>query len=112
MLQPAWFMLNEPPILNLPRNAEEERIKDPQYVKMEWFPRHLGSMNSSFTAQYKVELYALRVPGVDPNQAVLSLQPDYEDVTTRTFVAPSAVEEEVTIARETEERKEGAEEER
>ena len=82
--QPGWFVLNDPPLLNLPRNKEGQRVNEPQYLKLEWFPRHLGSMNSAFAASYKVELFAIRVPGMDPQQVAMSMQPDYSEETTRT----------------------------
>lgn len=82
--QPGWFILNEPPFLNLPRNKEEQRVADPQHVKLEWFPRHLGSMNSAFSTSYQIELFAIRVPGMDPTQLAQSLKPDFIAVTNRT----------------------------
>lgn len=88
--QPAWFLLNDPPILNLPQNKNNERINEPQNVKLEWFPRHLGSMNSAFSAKYQVELFALRIPNINPNQLALSMQPDFFDevLTTRYIISP------------------------
>jgi hypothetical protein len=88
--QPAWFLLNDPPMLNLPQNKNTERITEPQNVKLEWFPRHLGSMNSAFSAQYRIELFAMRIPGIDPNQVALSMQPDFTDevFNTRYVIGP------------------------
>ncbi len=82
--QPGWFLLNDPPQLNLPRNNVTERVNDPQSIKLEWFPRHLGSMNSAFATSYQVELFALRVPGINPQQVALSLPPDYTTITNQT----------------------------
>jgi hypothetical protein len=82
--QAAWFVLNEPPQVNMPRNNEKVRVQDVQNVKLEWFPRHVGSLNGAFATQYQVELYAIRVPGMNPNQVVMSMQPDYTYVTNRT----------------------------
>lgn len=82
--QPGWFVLNDPPVLNLPRDKEEVRINEPQFLKLEWFPRHLGSMNAAFSTNYQFELFTMRVPGLDPNQVALSLRPDYTFVTNRT----------------------------
>lgn len=83
--QYGWFILNDPPTLNLPRNKSSERVNDPQIVKLEWFPRHLGSMNAAFNTNYKIELFAIRVPGMEPNQVALSMQPDYTDIVNQTF---------------------------
>ncbi len=82
--QPGWFLLNDPPQLNLPRNNVSERVNNPQSIKLEWFPRHLGSMNSAFATSYQVELFALRVPGMNPQQVALSLPPDYTTITNQT----------------------------
>lgn len=88
--QPAWFLLNDPPMLNLPQNKATERISEPQNIKLEWFPRHLGSMNSAFSVRYQVELFAIRVPNIDPNQLALSMQPDFteEVLNTRYVISP------------------------
>lgn len=82
--QPGWFVLNDPPQINLPRNKEKVRVNDLQYVKLEWFPRHLGSLNAAFATSYQIELFAIRVPGMNPNQVAMSMQPDFTDVTNRT----------------------------
>jgi hypothetical protein len=82
--QYGWFILNDPPTPNLPRNKSSERVNDPQIVKLEWFPRHLGSMNAAFNTSYKVELFAIRVPGMEPNQVALSMHPNFTDVTNQT----------------------------
>lgn len=82
--QPGWFVLNDPPQINLPRNKEKVRVNDLQNVKLEWFPRHLGSLNAAFATSYQIELFAIRVPGMNPNQVAMSMQPDFTDVTNRT----------------------------
>ncbi len=79
--QPGWFLLNDPPQLNLPLNGAAEEVQNIQHVKLEWFPRHLGSLNSAFAVNYQTELYALRVPGTNPATVVASLPPDYIGVT-------------------------------
>lgn len=82
--QPAWFLLNDPPLLNLPRNKENVRIDEIQNLRFEWFPRHLGSMNAAFATNYQLEIFALRVQGIDPNMVTLALPPDYTATTTAT----------------------------
>ena len=82
--QPAWFVLNDPPQLNLPRNHSTERVNELQSVRFEWFPRHLGSMNASFASSYQIELFAIRIAGMDARQVALSVPADFTDVTTRT----------------------------
>jgi hypothetical protein len=59
-------------------------VQDVQNVKLEWFPRHVGSLNGAFATQYQVELYAIRVPGMNPQQIVMSMPADYTYVTSRT----------------------------
>jgi hypothetical protein len=83
--QPGWFLLNDPPQLNLPQNLNEVEVQNIQDVKLEWYPRHLGSMNSSFATSYQVELFALRVPGLHPQQVALSLPPDYMAITNQNY---------------------------
>lgn len=82
--QAGWFVLNDPPQINLPRNKEKVRVNDLQNVKLEWFPRHLGSLNAAFATSYQIELFAIRIPGMNPNQVAMSMQPDFTDVTNRT----------------------------
>ena len=82
--QPGWFVLNDPPQINLPRNKEKVRVNDLQHVKLEWFPRHFGSLNAAFATSYQIELFAIRIPGMDPNQVAVSMQPDFIDVTNST----------------------------
>jgi hypothetical protein len=83
--QPGWFLLNDPPQLNLPQNLDEVEVQNIQDVKLEWYPRHVGSMNSSFATNYQVELFALRVPGMNPQQVALSLPPDYTAITNQNY---------------------------
>ncbi len=82
---PGWFLLNEPPLLNAPRNNMVERIMEPQNVKLEWFPRHLGSMNSAFAVQYQIEVFPMRIPNMDPNHVVMGTQPLFYDIVNTNF---------------------------
>lgn len=80
---PGWFLLNDPPQLNFPSNQSSEKVKDIQQVKFDWYPRHFGSMNPVFATAYQLELFALRLPGMDPNQVVLSSIPDFTSTTNQ-----------------------------
>ena len=82
--QPGWFVLNDPPIINRPLNEENIRVNDPQNVLIQWSPRHLGSLNSAFATQYRVELFALRTPGMNANHVAMSVPPDFTDITGST----------------------------
>jgi hypothetical protein len=83
--QPGWFLLNDPPQLNLPLDRSTADIMDPQLVKLEWFPRHLGSLNAAFATSYRVELFPLRLPGIVPDQYALMAQPEFFDETNQTY---------------------------
>ncbi len=82
--QPAWFVLNDPPQLNLPRNNSSERVNELQSVRFEWFPRHLGSMNASFASSYRFELFAIRIPAMDARHVAMSVPADFSDITNST----------------------------
>ena len=81
---PGWFLLNDPPQLNLPLDKTSEKVKDIQQVHFEWYPRHLGSMNAGFAANYELERYPIRVPGMDARQVVMSGQAAYMVSTNQT----------------------------
>jgi predicted chitinase len=53
----AFLVLNDPPIINEPRQGQRLRMTDPQNILFQWTPRHMGSPNSAFTCQYEFSLY-------------------------------------------------------
>lgn len=86
-----WAVLNDPPILMLPRNNEKIRITDPANIVFTWTPRHTGSPNSAFTAEYNfrmVELWDDR----NPFNALQSQPPLYEVTTTFPQIVYGAAE--------------------
>lgn len=77
----AWIILNDPPILNLPRSETKLRILDPTYVPFTWTPRHTGSPNAAFTTEYFFRLVEIWPANRNPYDAFLS-QPALYEVTT------------------------------
>jgi hypothetical protein len=94
----AWVILNDPPLLNLPRHATKVSILDPTNIAFTWTPRHTASPNAAFSTEYIFKLVelptsSLQLPasGSQPaasslqlaaaNQALLTQPPLYEVVT-------------------------------
>ncbi len=76
-------LLNEPPFPNLPFNGEKLIPKDPQNIFFSWTPRHLSSPNSTFSTEYVFQLFEVRPKGRNPNDAVLTTRPIFEESTTQ-----------------------------
>ncbi|MBT1705421.1 fibronectin type III domain-containing protein [Fulvivirgaceae bacterium PWU20] len=77
----AWVILNDPPILNLPRNENKLQILDPTNIPFAWTPRHTGSPNSAFTTEYTFRMVEVWPLNRNPYDAFLS-QPTLYEVTT------------------------------
>jgi len=82
----AWVILNDPPILNSPKNNGKLTIIDPQNAVFNWTPRQTGSPNSAFTAEYIFRLVEIWPANRNPYDAFLSQQPLYETTTSFTQV--------------------------
>ncbi|MEM9338576.1 MAG: fibronectin type III domain-containing protein, partial [Bacteroidota bacterium] len=80
----AWLVLNDPPIVNLPKENEKLTPADPQFVRFQWTPRHTGSPNSAFTTEYTFQLVEVWPTGRNPNDAILTTTPIYETTTSAT----------------------------
>ncbi|MFM9840580.1 MAG: DUF5675 family protein [Cyclobacteriaceae bacterium] len=80
----AWLILNDPPIVNLPRDNEKIRIQDPQQVIFQWTPRHRGSPNSAFNAEYDFKLVEVWPSIRNPNDAILTSPPIFQTTTSET----------------------------
>jgi TANFOR domain-containing protein len=80
----AWLILNDPPIVNLPRDNEKIRIQDPQQVIFQWTPRHRGSPNSAFNAEYDFKLVEVWPSTRNPNDAILTLPAIFQTTTSET----------------------------
>jgi len=74
----AWMILNDPPILNLPRNDSKINIIDPTNIVFSWTPRHKGSPNAAFTTEYIFRLVEIWPVNRNPYDAFLSQPPLYE----------------------------------
>ena len=80
----AWLILNDPPIVNLPRDGEKVRIQEPQQVIFQWTPRHTGSPNSAFSTEYDFKMVEIWPPTRNPNDAILTSPPVFETTTNAT----------------------------
>jgi hypothetical protein len=78
----AWIILNDPPLLNLPRNEYKVQITDPLNLPFNWTPRHKGSPNAAFTTEYIFRLVEVWPLNRNPYDAFLSQQPLYEITTS------------------------------
>jgi len=82
----AWVILNDPPMLNTPKNGSKLTIIDPQNAVFNWTPRQTGSPNSAFTAEYIFRLVEVWPANRNPYDAFLSQQPLYETTTSFTQI--------------------------
>jgi hypothetical protein len=80
----GWLILNDPPIVNLPRQNEKLRAQDPQNLVIQWTPRHTGSPNAAFSTEYEVTLVEVWPSTRNPNDAILTSQPVFETTTAAT----------------------------
>lgn len=84
-LASAWLILNEPPIINQPKQNEVIRATLPQLVNIHWTPRHLGSPNSILHSTYRIELFEIIPENVNPEYVVVSTEPIFTFETNQTF---------------------------
>lgn len=80
----AWLLLNDPPIINLPFPDHKVEHIDPQNIVFQWMPRHTGSPNSAFTTEYEFTLVEIWPEGRDPNNAMQTSIPIFQETTTST----------------------------
>jgi hypothetical protein len=81
---PGWLLLNDPPLVNLPRNNEKLKPTVPQNVIFQWTPRHTGSPNSAFSTEYEIKLVEIWPATRNPNDAILTSPPILETTTRAT----------------------------
>jgi hypothetical protein len=96
----AWVILNDPPLLNLPRHATKVSILDPTNIAFTWTPRHTASVNAAFSTEYVFKLVELQASSPElqasssqlltvANQALLSQPPLFELVTDQSSLVYS-----------------------
>lgn len=78
----VWMVLNDPPLLNLPRDGTKVEAIDPVNIPFSWTPRQTGSPNSAFSTEYTFRLVEVWPDGRNPNDAMLVSAPLYETTTT------------------------------
>ncbi|WP_159453793.1 fibronectin type III domain-containing protein [Ohtaekwangia koreensis] len=88
----AWIILNDPPLLNLPRTESKVKILDPVNIAFTWTPRHTASPNSAFTAEYIFRLVEVWPITRNPYDAFLSQQPLYETTTNSNQIVYGSAE--------------------
>jgi len=81
---PAWLILNDPPLINLPLIGTKLKPLSPQNVMMQWTPRHTGSPNAAFTTEYEVKVVEVWPANRNPNDAILTQPAIYETTTNST----------------------------
>lgn len=77
---PVYLVLNDPPFLNLPGNADQVLFKEPQNIIFQWTPRHLNATNVS----YEFTLTELWDNQMNPQAAFLAGRPLYQTTTFAT----------------------------
>lgn len=82
----AFIILNDPPLLNMPRTDTKVRVLDPTNIPLTWTPRHTGSPNAAFTTEYIFRLVEIWPVTRNPYDAFLSQQPLYEITTNATQI--------------------------
>ncbi len=81
---PGWLILNDPPIVNLPRSNDKLKPTLPQNVIFQWTPRHTGSPNSAFATEYEIQMVEVWPANRNPNDAILTSSPILETTTRAT----------------------------
>lgn len=76
----AWFILNDPPRLNLPYCGDKLRPQDPTYIMFNWLGMQTGG---GFSTEYTFQLFWIQPKGRNPNDLVLAMSnnPMYETTT-------------------------------
>ena len=80
---PYWFVVNDPPIINLPLNGSKIMVTNPQNVVFQWTPRH----KQATFMEYEFTLTEIIKPeGFDGNmqQLFFSQPPYYQTITNNT----------------------------
>lgn len=81
----AWFLLNDPPFLNLPQCGKNVIPQTPQNILFQWTPMNMSSPNSALNTEYEFALWEVRPDSsANPNQVVLSTAPIFSTTTNLT----------------------------
>lgn len=81
---PGWLILNDPPMVNLPRMDEKVIPTSPQNVVIQWTPRHTGSPNAAFSTEYEITMVEVWPASRNANDAILTSPPILETTTRST----------------------------
>lgn len=81
----AWFLLNDPPFLNLPLCGKYISPQTPQNIVFQWTPMNMSSPNSALNTEYEFALWEVRPDSsANPNQVILSTAPIFSTTTNLT----------------------------
>lgn len=75
----AWFMLNDPPRINTPMCGAELKLTDPQSILFQWMAGNTGA--AAFDTEYEFTLVEVRPAGRNPEDAIRSITPLYQQTT-------------------------------
>lgn len=78
----AYFIVNDPPFLNLPSNHENIPSQDPQNIVFTWTPRHLNATN----IEYEYTLVDLQDNQAPSNYAFVVTPPLFQATTNNTIL--------------------------
>ena len=83
----AFFIRNEPPILNFPVNGNKLRASSPQNIVFSWTPRHTASPNAATNVEYTFTLVQIIPENRDPNDALnVTSTPIFQTFTNSTTI--------------------------
>lgn len=95
----AWMILNDPPLINMPRQNEKLKPVSPQNVVFQWTPRHTASPNSAFSTEYEFRLVEVWPETRNPNDAVLTSPPIFETTTPNSMLIYGPAETPLELGR-------------
>ncbi len=88
----AWIVLNDPPLLNTPFNADKLIATDPQNIMFSWTPRHTASPNAAFSTEYEFRLVEMYPGQTNPDIAIRSSNSIYTTTTNLTSLNYGIIE--------------------
>ncbi len=76
----GWLMLNDPPQWISPRQGQKLTAGEPQGIQFLWTRCGMSSPNAALSTQYEVTMVEMVQQGMDPNVAIVTLPPIYQEV--------------------------------
>ncbi|MCC7298628.1 MAG: fibronectin type III domain-containing protein, partial [Bacteroidia bacterium] len=89
-----------PPIINTPADGSEQTAQDPQFLNIQFTPRHTNYPALLGNVRYKIRLIELQPANRNANEAMQSVQvPLFETITDQTFYHYGASEPQLVFGR-------------